>query len=197
MNALSASSLLSRIFLIPPFSVPWFQKVCLLAYENFSLLLNLATSAVGLKEMVIDGQVTARKESQKPHWLERVYETLLLSQDHTREFFSTHGAFFLGSGIFGAIDALFHIGLFAALSQGLFVLACCLALRYYVSELQSASTQHQKSSAIFGILCSLGYILLIALTLAGAPTAILVAAGALSLACASIKFVMDICTVPT
>jgi hypothetical protein len=194
LNALAASSLLTRIFSNSLLSHPYVQKICVFIIENFYLLNNLGLAGMGAKEILLDRQwspISENKAAASPQLLQGVYQTLLLSQDHSREFFSIHGAFLLGSGAFGAADALCNIGLFSALSQGLFVLACAIALRYFVSKYYSASNGSEKTSAILGILASIGYILQVALWLMGAPAAIAVLMGILALVCITLKCIID------
>lgn len=154
--------------------IPGVQKTYDFVTANYYLIQSCCIFGLGAKEAAFDrkwSKIPSDEVSSDSCWT-AIYTVLLKSHKQAQEFFTLHSALLLGSGAFGIGYAIFGIGLFTALSEGLFVLASAIAARYYVEMFASAGTKTEKAIAILGFLSSIGYILAAALFLTGVPACI-------------------------
>jgi hypothetical protein len=165
---------------------------------HFWLLRNVATCTMGTKEMVLDRattppspvSITQIRSIRDPIvWL---IQKIWLSHQYAREFYSLHGLLFFTSGAAGLYGGYFHRAAAIAISEGAFVLANLVALKYHITLYRYTTDSSEKKSALLGILSNVGYIISQAMLLIGFHATLALVVCCLALTMGGIKIFYDI-----
>lgn len=194
MNAITALQPLARPFFQIISTAPGVLKIYEFVINNFYLLESVCVFGYGLKEVGIDTvwyKSADVKEAETKSWCGKAFAKILQAQNQPKEFYTLHGTLMLSSGAFGIGSALLGIGLFSALSDGLFVLASAIAVKYYIEKYKTACNDTEKASAIMGLLSSLGYVFCGALLVIGASASLALLIGCVAVATGCIKILYD------
>jgi hypothetical protein len=188
------------------------QKLSEVARDHFNLLQSFCLLSYGGKEVVWDGFIKTRQTSAA-----KTQDTVIL--DCARgllkriekgafpvPFHSLFGSLHLSAGVASGLAALQEsMALpFEALSGSLFFIAQIVALRFNVkvyqeaSQLSSSIHEHErkaaqmlKKSAVLGIISTLNYMTLPAITLLGGPAAMILIFGCIALFTGCLKVIYD------
>lgn len=166
---------------------------------NFPYWRNLGASGMGLKEIFYDRAVSPPSVLPKLKPIKSirdpimwVVKTIWNSRYSPREFATVHGSLFLTSGLVGLWGAAFKHLAAVAISEGAFVLANFVALKYHITLYLHAPNPTVVKSAVLGILSNVGYIVSHAMLMIGFHSTIAMVVCCLALSMGGIKILYDI-----
>lgn len=145
--------------------------------SNFNVLRHVAASSFGALELLYEhpkSQPSPLATAKKSEHIATIRDPIIwivnkiwLAEKHAREYYLIHGILFITSAATGLFGAYFQQTFATAVSEGAFVLANFVALKYHIALCLSTKNDEIKTSAILGILSNVGYILSHAMLLLG------------------------------
>lgn len=178
------------------------KSVHYLTTPHFRFLQGLGLCCYGLKEIIFDSH-----RAPNTPLCERIrcaFRNCFNRIQSAPDFFIQHGAFFIGSGLAGALYALQQIqevpinsfqGILQGCDYGFFCAAALLGLRYNVLNFIYTSDPREKKSAILGMISNLNYLFWCLCPLLGLSATLTVIFCGIALSTGCLKIIYDFFTI--